>query len=57
MSKYLYVKDAGSCSAIADDTPQVRAWLAEIDDLWEAETPPITITELELEAQPKAPNQ
>jgi hypothetical protein len=48
MSKALYIVDAADSWALADDTPEVRTMLDEVDDLWEVCTPPITINEVEL---------
>ena len=48
MSKCLYIVDAGTSWALANDTLQVRKWLDSIDSLWEEETAPITINEVEL---------
>jgi len=46
MSKYLYIVDAGTSWALASDTLEVRKFLDVVDILWEKETLPITINEV-----------
>lgn len=47
--KILYISDADDKWAIAEDKPNIRAMLNDLDNLFEDEVPPITITEVEVE--------
>ena len=47
--KILFVCDASDKWAVMEDLPNTRAFLQDLDDMWEEEVLPITVTELDIE--------